>query len=62
MDVKREILKLAGEMVRGEGMPSPYRDDWPRRLRWHEVEHRAFQTESRVKRWAIRLRELADSL
>jgi hypothetical protein len=60
--LKKKILSLAAQMVQCQGMPSPFREDWPKRLRWHEVEHRAFQAESKVRAWAMALRWIADQM
>lgn len=67
--VRKGLIELAGEMVRGEGMPvSTHREDWkdlPRDLTkkgWAEIYRAAFRCEDTCKNWGHRLRKLADAI
>jgi hypothetical protein len=57
-----ELIRLSAEIVRCGGMPSPYRDDWPKRLRWVQVQRVADHANDKAKGWAIRLRNIIDSI
>ena len=52
----RSLLPLISEMTQGKNLPSPYRDDWPDRIKFKEIERRATATQEQVKDWTMRLR------
>lgn len=60
------LLKLAAEMVRCNGMPSPYIEDWnlakttPLRT-MRQIRDAADKAEKQCKRWAVRLRAIIDA-
>lgn len=58
---KRQLIKLAGEIL-SDSIVSYNRDDWPDQLRWAEVKLRAARLDEQHKRWAVWLRDIADSL
>lgn len=66
-EAQSELLKIAAEMVRGEGLPSPYAEDhnWYRTTPVAEriaVERQYEKASNRCKEWAMRLKKVADSL
>lgn len=61
-DIHGELIKLAAELVRGAGLPSPYGEDHPSRRRrayWLRELERANDTN---REFAMRLRQIADRL
>lgn len=68
-EVRKMLIEMAAEMVRGEGIPvSTHREDWkdlPRSLTkkgWAEIYRAAFRCEDTCKNWGHRLRKLADAI
>ena len=65
-DGRTELLKLAGEMVAGVGMPSTFLEDWklpkttPRRA-CRQIRDAADKADEQCKRWAVRLRGIIDA-
>lgn len=67
MDPKKELISLAAEMVMAKNMPSQHYDDWdwPQGMQitsWRKVFDAAYSAENQCKDWAVRLREIADSI
>ena len=60
-----ELVALAAEMSRCDGMPHIYRDDWidlPSSLSqkaWKEIRHSSERAHARAKEWSYRLTKLS---
>ena len=65
--IRGALIKLASEMVRGTGMPSPFFEDhkWlkttPRAERWRVIRE-AERADNQCKEWAMRLRDVYSKL
>lgn len=67
MDIRKELIEIAAELALCEKMPSPHHEDWdwPKGMQitsWRKVCQAAFDAESQCKKWANRLRKVADAL
>jgi hypothetical protein len=62
LQTRSALIELAARMARGADLPSYFSDDHqPRRRRWYWL--RKLETASEQgRRWAMELREIADSL
>ena len=65
--LKSELIRLAAEMVRGQGMPSNHYDDWdwPKSMpstAWGEVRRSANKAQEQCRQWGIAIKELADKI
>lgn len=62
-----KLIKIAAEMAMCQSMPSPVYSDWsfPKGMQptaWRKVCGSALSAENQCKQWAIRVKEIADSL
>lgn len=67
MNPYSELIRLAAEMARAEGMPSPYLEDHAFYVSTPMAERRrliaiAQKAENQCREWAIRLRTAADAI
>lgn len=67
MNAHSELIRLAAEMARAEGMPSPYLEDHAFYVSTPMAERRrliavAQKAENQCRDWAMRLRAVADAL
>lgn len=62
---RSQLIKLAGEMVRSKGMPSPYVEDWdlpkstPVKAR-RQIQEAARMANEQARLWAVALRDIVD--
>lgn len=67
-EIRHEFIKVAAELARCEGMPPSDLRDWPitksttSRKLTRSIVIRTDNAESQCKEWAVRIRDLADSL
>lgn len=66
-DVHSELLRLAAEMAKARGMPSPYLEDHAFYVSTPKAERRrlitiAEKAENQCREWAVRLRMAADAI
>jgi len=66
-DAYSKLIHIAAEMVRGEGLPSPYAEDhnWYRTTPVAQrvaVEREYERASNRCKEWAMRIKAVADQL
>jgi len=57
-----ELLSVAADMARGARFPSPYREDWPKRITWPVIEDSALRADAAAKDWAVRIRSAFDRI
>lgn len=62
-----KLIRLAGEMVRSQSMPSPFLEDWklpkrtPRSL-MRQIKDAALKCDEQCKSWAIQIRGIVDAM
>ena len=57
-DSKARLMAIAGQMVRMEGIPSQFRDDWPDRITWQTISAKLGRMEHQIKEWATEIAEV----
>ena len=60
--VHDELVHIAAELVMGAGVPSIYREDWPKRITWAEIQRRLEVAEERAKTLGCRVSDLAKQI
>lgn len=57
---KRKLFDLAAEMVRCEGMPSEFVDDWPKTVGAREKTRIGLKAREKSVSWAVRIRKIVE--
>ena len=60
--IRDDLISIAAALIRGVGVPSPYRPDWPKRITWAEIHQRLETTEEWTKDLGCKIRDIVDRL
>lgn len=62
MDTKAELLKITASIVRMEGMPSPFAENWPKRMTKKRKEEIGKAAMDQCQLWGSKIKLVTDEL